>query len=51
MEDKHTPDKQKVNPAEDFPGADINGADDGHVDPELVKQRTCMQNNNPRNNK
>ncbi len=32
-----------------FPGVSDNKADDGKVDPKLVKQDTKMLNNNPRN--
>lgn len=31
------------------PGAAINSADDGKVNPTLVNERTCALNNNPRN--
>lgn len=34
---------------DNYPGAAIDRADDDKVDEELVKERTCMLNNNPRN--
>ncbi|MDE6854418.1 MAG: hypothetical protein K2J38_05115 [Muribaculaceae bacterium] len=36
--------------ARKYPGVAIDVADDEKTSPELVKERTCTQNNNPRNN-
>ena len=41
--------KKFVNAIDHFPGASGDKADDGKVDPCLVKQDTKMLNNNPRN--
>lgn len=41
--------KKFANAIDHFPGVTENRADDGEVDPKLVKQDTKMLNNNPRN--
>lgn len=41
--------KKFANAIDHFPGVTENRADDGAVNPELVKQDTKMLNNNPRN--
>lgn len=52
---KNTENAQNLNQtqteaAKDYPGAAINIADNDKVTPALVKERTQIQNNNPRNN-
>ncbi|MCM1111072.1 MAG: hypothetical protein NC336_07690 [Clostridium sp.] len=51
-EDKNERRDQRQNPdvqaVQDYPGAAINDADNDKVDDCLVKQRTKLQNNNPR---
>lgn len=41
--------KKFANAIDHFPGVSEDKADDGKVDPDLVKQDTKMLNNNPRN--
>ena len=45
----HHPSEAKRDHAiNNLPGAAVDHADDEKVDPAMVKQRTKMQNNNPR---
>ncbi len=44
-------DAQRDRAMNKYPGAAVDHANDGSADEKSVQERTCAQNNNPRNHK
>ncbi|MDO5395221.1 MAG: hypothetical protein Q4F07_04575 [Bacteroidales bacterium] len=44
-------DKINIKETDEYPGAEINVADNEKISPKLVKERTKSLNDNPRDNK
>lgn len=51
METKKNYTESEEKAARKYPGVAIDRADDNRVDAQMVKDRTCTLNNNPRNDR